>query len=245
MSEPLLRDFRARWLSGALPMVIEHSAGAPERICASPSLWMGGKRVAELLREAGLGEGHRVGYSGQSKIAWVQTFVGCLRAGACFTPATSIAGAEEEGVSAFFDEQLELIPKRSATSADGGRIRFSDGSSLSNEDLSAIWQELPSIMDPSHERLGATGDWGSDFRLFAIELLGGLRQGLEIHIYGADVAAADVAAKGCLPHLLVGPHWNSQDLGFQAQVTQRIELRHSNAPRQQLQSHCVSGLLRD
>ena len=226
-------------------MVIEHSAGAPERICASPSLWMGGKRVAELLREAGLGEGHRVGYSGQSKIAWVQTFVGCLRVGACFTPAASIEAADQEGVSVFIDEQLDLIPQRSVTYAEDGRIRFSDGSSLSNEDLSAIWEELPSIVDPANERLGATGDWGSDFRLFAIELLGGLRHGLEIHIYGDDVAAADVAAKGCLPHLLVGPHWNSREIGFHAQVAQRIELRHSIAPRRQLQSHCISGLARD
>jgi hypothetical protein len=223
-------------------MVIEHSAGAPERICASPSLWMGGKRVAELLREAGLVEGHRVGYSGHSKIGWVQTFVGCLRVGACFTPAVDASSAAAEGVSAFFDEQLDLLPQERAASGDEGRIRFSDGSSLSNEDLGAIWEELPAVMDPTHERLGTTGNWGADWRLFAIELLGGLRHGLEIHIYGPDVSAADVAAKGCLPHLLVGPHWNTQERGFHAQLKQHIELRRSDVSRRKLQHHCASGL---
>lgn len=78
----ILARFRADWLSGALPMVVEHRSDDHESLCASPSLWMGGRAHLEHLKSLDVGPGTTVHFRGPVSIGFVQGLVACLRVGA-------------------------------------------------------------------------------------------------------------------------------------------------------------------
>lgn len=44
---PLVGRLRERWLSGALPLVVDHPTTGSEAVCAAPSLWMMGRARAK------------------------------------------------------------------------------------------------------------------------------------------------------------------------------------------------------
>ena len=81
----LLARFRERWLSGALPLVVEHRPGEAEHVCAAPSLWMGARELALELSarcEAAGPDGPALVLDLQPGVRWVQALVAGLRVGA-------------------------------------------------------------------------------------------------------------------------------------------------------------------
>lgn len=78
---PILGALRELWLSGALPLVVEHQEHGAESVCAAPSLWMGGRRHAHRLRAEPPAWVQPEGTPGAD---WVQLLVGALRAGVPF-----------------------------------------------------------------------------------------------------------------------------------------------------------------
>jgi hypothetical protein len=221
----LLHDFRTRWLTSPLPMVVEHVVGGPETICAAPSLWMGGKLVAERLRELGIREGSRVRYDGPSGALFVQALVGVLRTGAAFV-AEALDGAEPHAV---VHEDLSVTSTGASTSLGASGLedarsgaprskedesvrmifRAADGKELvrlSEEDIDALaaaGAELlrrPSVDDAL--RIGCLGDW-RDWRVAVVELLGGLALGSELHLGFEKVPSRQLEAIHSLPDVIV------------------------------------------
>jgi hypothetical protein len=206
MTRALLGRFRSTWLDSPLPMVVEHGPDRPETICAAPSLWMGGKLVAERLREAGLGPGDRVAYVGEARAGYVQALVGCLRVGVTFLPR-EIALAEHEAhatVSADLavtrgalsprgDEELRMLLRASDTGAVVG---------LRGDDLDALATDAALLLPGDGVRIGGRGEW-TEWRSVALEVLGGLFVGAEIHVVGAGVTREQLAATGSLPNVVV------------------------------------------
>lgn len=90
---PLLRAFRERWLSGALPLVVEHRRGELEHVCAAPSLWMGGRELALGLEGAGFQEGQGLHLALEPGVRWVQGLVAGLRSGAVLHLGAASTGA--------------------------------------------------------------------------------------------------------------------------------------------------------
>lgn len=86
---PLLGRFRERWLSGALPLVVEHPPGQAEAICAAPSLWMGARELALALAEQGVQPRDAITIDVPLGIRWVQSCVALLRVGGTLHAADS------------------------------------------------------------------------------------------------------------------------------------------------------------
>lgn len=215
MSQALVFRFRSRWLESPLPMIVEHRPGVPESICAAPSLWMGGKLVAERLRAQGIGPGHRVRYQGPPGAVFVQALVGTLRAGAAFhaedlgpegLPAHAVVHA---------DLSLEIPPERPAEGDATARLiaRTAAGGPvvvLGEAELEARAAEGVSLLgllgaakgDDTALRIGCAGGW-SDWRLVVVEVLGALLHEAELHLGTCDVPRAQLDAIGSLPHLRV------------------------------------------
>jgi hypothetical protein len=220
MSRALVGRFRGRWLEGALPLVVAHRPGLPETICAAPSLWMGGKLVAERLREAGIGPGHRVRYDGPASASYVQALVGVLRATATF--CAEDLDSEGHPAHAIVREDLvvdvraappPLGPVRARAlfltapdlAGDGPRVTSFDDAAL--EALAAAGERAltrePSdgaTPDGQPLRLGCLGRW-NDWRVFAVEVLGGLLGEVELHVGASEVDRAQLEAIGSVPHV--------------------------------------------
>ena len=227
MSRALVGHYRARWLEGPLPMVVAHWPGQPETICPAPSLWMGGKLVAERLREAGIGPGHRVRYDGPASAAYVQALVGVLRVSATFCtedlddqglPAhavvredlvveTGTRDAELGPPSAriLFRTPQDLGPDASpVTSLDDaalGTLAASGARALTAEAL-AGHADQPSLAPGEPLRLGCLGRW-NDWRVFSVEVLGGLFGENELHLGATEVPRAQLQAIGSVPHVRI------------------------------------------
>lgn len=197
----LLARFRGEWLDGPLPMIVEHAADAPESICAAPSLWMGGKLVAEALEAAGIGPGDLVAFVGRSRACWVQTLVGSLRRGACFD--CSNESAVRACAQVIVDDRLE--PKTTSTargSVDpGARLAFDGGVTLSELDVEALALDAMALLDGPYERVASHGEWG-DWRVFACEVLGPLCQRREIHVIAPQTPASQLEKNGSLPQVM-------------------------------------------
>lgn len=56
------------------------------QVCPGASLWIGGIQVSGRFREMGIAPGERVGVSLPNDVPFVQTMLGCLRAGVVFCP---------------------------------------------------------------------------------------------------------------------------------------------------------------
>lgn len=81
----LLARFRERWLSGALPLVVEHRPGEVEHVCAAPSLWMGARELTQELSERCGPESPGVpalALDLRPGVRWVQALIAGLRVGA-------------------------------------------------------------------------------------------------------------------------------------------------------------------
>jgi len=215
MTLALLHDFRSRWLTSPLPMVVEHRAGAPETICAAPSLWMGGKLVAERLREQGIGEGHRVCYDGPAGAPFVQALVGILRTGAAFV-GEALEGAVPHAV-VHHDLGVTVSAPHAANEAASTRMIFrsADGRDIvrmTGSDVDALAKTAAELLQQREAdgalRIGCLGDW-RDWRVAVIEVLGGLSLGSELHLGCHDVPGAQLEALGSLPDVVIGrplPH---------------------------------------
>ena len=224
MSRALVGRFRARWLDGALPMVIVHRPGLPETICAAPSLWMGGKLVAERLRDAGIGAGHRVRYVGPVGPAFVQALVGVLRTSATFL--TDDLDAEGLPPHARVGEDLVVEPSafeiargpastralfrtpEDARRGAGTAVTALDDAALESLADAGVRALTTGAGDAARRepgealRVGCLGQW-SDLRVFAMEVLGGLLAEVELHLGASDVPSGQLAAIGSVPHLRV------------------------------------------
>jgi hypothetical protein len=204
MTRALLGRFRSTWLESPLPMVVEHGSGRPETICAAPSLWMGGKLVAERLREGALGPGDRVAYVGPSRAGYVQALVGCLRAGVTFLPCELAL----DGLGAHATVGEDLLVARGGAAPQGDpavRMLFEVSGAavgLTDDELDALASDAGVLLHGEDVRIGSTGDW-TDWRFVTFELLGGLFAGAEIHVVGRDVSAAQLAMTGSLPNVIV------------------------------------------
>jgi hypothetical protein len=225
MSRALVGRFRARWLHGALPMVIVHRPGLPETICAAPSLWMGGKLVAERLRDAGIGAGHRVRYAGPVGPAFVQALVGVLRASATFLtddldaeglPPHALvredlvveASAFETARGPASTRALFRTPEIARPGAGIAVTALDDAAleSLADAGVHALTAGAGDAAARCEQgeplRVGCLGQW-NDGRVFAVEVLGGLLAEAELHLGVSDVPSAQLEAIGSVPHLRV------------------------------------------
>lgn len=191
MSALVLRA-RERWLDDPYPMLVEHRVGAAEHICPAPSLWMGGRAVAERLRASGLGPGHRVRHAGDSAIAFVQCLVGCLRAGVTLVtaddPAAGIVHAR-----VLDDLTVALDAPDAPRSSPDARVcgRLGDTGSLAWLDAAAVDAmalAAAAMYDPARVRVEARGAW-RDALWLAVDVLGPLWAGAEIHRGGGDDGA--------------------------------------------------------
>jgi hypothetical protein len=226
MSRALVGRFRERWLHGALPMVVAHRPSLPETICAAPSLWMGGKLVAE--REAGIGPGHRVRYDGPASAAYMQALVGVLRATATFCTEDLAS----EGLPAHAIVREDLVVEVSATppalgpagvravflaapehAGDGPRVMSFDDAALdalAAAGARALTEEARTLAESARDhdettpplRVGCRSDW-RDGRVFAVEVLGGLLGEVELHLGAAEVPRAQLEAIGSVPHVRI------------------------------------------
>ena len=176
----LLEHFKSTWLCGVMPMIVEHRPGALDHICPSPSLWMGGRFVAETLRSAGIGPAEVVVFSGTSAIAWTQTFVGCLRVGA--TMVCGLPSAFRDARAALDDRlilrALRPEPNASRLSADGKSARARSLSVWAGDSTRVVSVEaecpplcfLVAPVKAMHRRR------------FALEMTRSLVRGAEIHV---------------------------------------------------------------
>ena len=225
MSRALVRRFRERWLAGAQPMVVVHRPGQPETICAAPSLWMGGKLVAERLREAGIGPGHRVLYDGPAGAAFVQVLVGVLRASATFCPenlaplglpahavVTEGLGVALREHAAPRGDSATRVLFRTRDAEAGSPVTSLDDATLEalaiagaltlEQHAFALCEAMREADEPL--RVGCGGDW-RDSPSFAIEVLGGLLDEAELHLGTADVPKAQLEAIRSTRHGQIGP----------------------------------------
>ena len=113
----LLGAWREVWTTSPYPQLVDHRA-PPERICPAPSLWSGGKLVAQRLRALGARPGQRLGVVAGGA-AWVQAMVGARRARLVFEPlsrAALAASASAEGPHWLIEDD-ELEPRALASEA--------------------------------------------------------------------------------------------------------------------------------
>lgn len=180
MATAFLREARARWVDAPYPMVVEHRPGDAEHICPAPSLWMGGRAVAEALRAAGLGPGHRVRHTGDTAIGFVQTLVGALRVGATFVAADAPGWTPHAAVG----DDLSLALDRAPSTGDASRrlcALDADGApaALDGDTLDALADDAAALYSP-HTRVEARGAW-HELLWLAVDVLGPLRARAELH----------------------------------------------------------------
>ena len=174
----LLGRFRSQWVAGALPMVVEHRSDAVETLCASPSLWMGGRLFAQELAERELGCGAALHFELPPGIRFAQALVGALRAGVAVDLRP--AGSRKAG--------HRLGPDGLAVSAEPPAVAEStawiapDGSSLTRDELDSL---VPRLAAHHHLREGLrvrVGAAGRDAEVSVAALLAPLWAGCEVHV---------------------------------------------------------------
>ena len=181
----ILGRFRATWLSGALPMVVEHRSDTVETLCASPSLWMGGRALLEDFEELGLGPGRAVRFDLPLGIRFVQGLVACLRSGA----AIDLRAAQASRAHASLD--LERLEARSGGETLPEEIAWigADGGAIPRDELDALAERATSVLSLSEGLRVRIDLAGIGAKPGAEALLGALWAGCELQALmdpGAD-----------------------------------------------------------
>lgn len=205
MLSPLPAAFRARWPHHPTPMIIVHSPDEAEHICPAPTLWTGGRAVAQQAKALGLGPGHRVALALPLGIEWIQALVGCLRVGVCCVladpardPAT-LAAHGHVGPSG-----LALTAPTAPLGPAEARVAFGEGGLVLDEPaLVAKVTPLATALCPAPDtRVLSRNPWWTPAGLLG-EVLPTLMGAGELHLLRAGACADDLGDTGSRPQALV------------------------------------------
>ncbi|MEO0649323.1 MAG: hypothetical protein AAFZ65_01430 [Planctomycetota bacterium] len=196
----LLARFREHWVAGALPLVVEHRSDTCETLCASPSLWMGGRALVEELAARGCGSGEPLGFDLPLGVRFVQGLVAGLRRG-CPVDLRPLAraGARHSLTATAIEAHAEAVGVGADTAWIGP-----DGSCLTRADLDGLVPaavEQWSLTQGLRVRIGSLGD---DARSSAARLLAPLWAGCELHLLMDPTANQTAVYRDAPPELELG-----------------------------------------
>lgn len=187
----LLGAFRSRWLSQPLPMVVHHTPGQPESVCAAPSMWMQGRALAQALKAAGAAPGDRIAWDGPAGAGWISAFVAALRVEGCFVT--------DPGAPARWRLSADGVLRGGSAPAGPTRSISLRGMDLSDEQLLT----LGTAAAPAAGALVlCAGDWGVPSR-FIHGPLAAMLAPAELLLGPTAPAAGWLAQTGSTPDRLV------------------------------------------